>query len=92
VNGQAYFDWKNFIGRAGGVIELQYSNTLRIMTSFLDFACGGGHLLASLLGKQRLRVEINPSARGDAYKYGFACLSRGIRRKTQMWPFQSRKS
>jgi hypothetical protein len=40
--GQAYFDWQNSIGRAGGIIELQkFSKYIANYDVVLDFGCGG---------------------------------------------------
>lgn len=72
VQGDKYFQYQNIGGFERGVIEsrkfLPYINE---DDSVMDLGCGGGHLLAALKCRQKVGIEINPTARQEASKYGY---------------------
>jgi SAM-dependent methyltransferase len=73
---EAYFEWQkksgSFAAEANRLKFLEFaSEDLRI----LDFGCGGGYMLKGLPAKEKLGIEINPSARQQAEKNGVKTVS-----------------
>jgi SAM-dependent methyltransferase len=72
IEGERYFQYQNAIGFGGASIEARkFSPFINKEDVVMDFGCGGGHLLAMLNCKKKYGVELNPSAREEAIKYGF---------------------
>ena len=59
-----YFEWQKSIGYIGGKLNLFKFNALNIHEDdiLLDFGCGGGFLLNNFNVKEKVCVEINPTA------------------------------
>ncbi|MDO9045580.1 MAG: class I SAM-dependent methyltransferase [Methanobacteriaceae archaeon] len=71
-SGEEYFKWQNAGNIAIGLIESRkFSKYIKKDEFILDFGCGGGHTLAAIECKNKYGIEINPSARKEANKYGF---------------------
>lgn len=74
--GRAYLSWQTPIGKFGGwANQIKFEKWLSPDLDVLDFGCGGGWLLASLPGRRKLGVEVNPEARRTAEKLGLATVS-----------------
>ncbi len=70
-----YFNWQKNIGAFGGVVNLfKFEKYIREDDKVLDFGSGGGFLLANIQCKEKLGVEINPTARANANKLGINTL------------------
>ena len=74
---QEYFEWQKHIGAFGGKANaFRYRPHVKPTDKVLDFGCGGGFLLAQLTCRERIGVEINPSARAVAGQLGIKCFDR----------------
>lgn len=70
-NGQEYFSYQNQGGLQRGRINARkFLPYLGESDRVLDFGCGGGSLLANLNCRQKVGVEINPTARSEAVANG----------------------
>jgi SAM-dependent methyltransferase len=66
-----YFEEQRLSGEFGGRAEVvKYEEFVRPGDAVLDFGCGGGFLLANLTCRERLGVEVNPSARASCAAQG----------------------
>jgi len=69
--GRNYLIWHAPIGEFGGwANRVKFEKWLSPDLDVLDFGCGGGWLLASLPGRRKLGVEVNPEARRTAENLG----------------------
>ena len=74
--GQSYFSWQQSAGRKGAVYNLKFfAPYISESDSVLEFGSGGGYLLAALHCREKVGVEINPVARGEAAKNGIETYS-----------------
>lgn len=74
--GREYLNWHAPIGEFGGwANQIKFEKWLSPDLDVLDFGCGGGWLLASLPGRRKLGVEVNPEARRTAENLGLATVS-----------------
>lgn len=68
---QKYFDWQNEYGAFGGWANLsKFTSYISPEDTVLDFGCGGGYLLHNINCKNKIGVEINPSASEIAKSLG----------------------
>lgn len=66
-----YFAWQQAIGEFGGWANLtKFEPYLGATDRVIDFGCGGGYLLAALDVREKLGIEVNPSAREAAHELG----------------------
>ena len=71
-----YFNWQSSIGEFGGwANKTKFLKYISEDHTVLDFGCGGGFLLKQLNCKNRIGVEINPSAAEQARKNGIKVYS-----------------
>jgi SAM-dependent methyltransferase len=71
-----YFNWQSSIGEFGGwANKTKFSKYISEDHTVLDFGCGGGFLLKQLNCKNRIGVEINPSAAEQARQNGVKVYS-----------------
>jgi SAM-dependent methyltransferase len=69
--GKNYFNWQSSYGDFGSLVDQEkFADYLDKNTKVLEFGCGGGYLLSKLNAKERIGIEINPSARAIATKNG----------------------
>jgi len=70
-----YFNWHKNIGAFGGVVNLfKFEEFIEKDATVVDFGSGGGYLLNNIQCKEKLGVEINPTARANANKLGINTL------------------
>jgi SAM-dependent methyltransferase len=68
---ESYFNWQKNMGAFGGWAELiKFQPSITPEMNVLDFGCGGGFLLKSLVCKDRIGVDINDFARENCEKSG----------------------
>ncbi|OUU13810.1 MAG: hypothetical protein CBB97_25580 [Candidatus Endolissoclinum sp. TMED37] len=68
-----YWDYQKKIGdkpHHTRYINSKFSSKIRPSDVVLDFGCGGGYVLNSLDCKKKIGIEINPSAKKQATKFG----------------------
>jgi SAM-dependent methyltransferase len=66
-----YFNWQSSIGAFGGwANKTKFLKYISEGHTVLDFGCGGGFLLKQLNCKNRIGVEVNPSAAEQARQIG----------------------
>jgi len=62
-----YFNWQKNIGAFGGHANLfKVKDFITKDDKVIDFGCGGGYLLANIICKEKIGVEINDVARNQA--------------------------
>jgi len=62
-----YFDWQKKIGQIGGVAnKFKFAGNIGENDILLDFGSGGGYMLKNFKCKEKLGIEINPTAREEA--------------------------
>lgn len=72
----SYFNWQKKIGEFGGREDLwKFSNYISLSDKVIDFGCGGGYLLKNISCSERIGLEINGSARGQAQQNGIKTVS-----------------
>ena len=70
-----YFEWQSKIGRFGGWANVtKFSRFIRPEFKVLDFGCGGGYLLANVVCREKIGIEVNPVARAEAQRQGIRAL------------------
>jgi len=68
---ETYFKWQVGTGTLAGVLNgPMYRPYIKPEDKIFDFGCGGGFLLSSLTAKEKMGVEINPTARACAAHIG----------------------
>lgn len=68
---EKYFNWQSSIGEFGGwANQTKFLDYIGDNSDVLDFGCGGGFLLSSLQCRNKVGVEINPSAAETAKSKG----------------------
>jgi len=66
-----YFAWQDPIGEFGALAnKIKFIEYIRTDDRVLDFGCGGGHLLKEINCKEKIGIEVNPSARRVAEGLG----------------------
>jgi SAM-dependent methyltransferase len=75
--GAAYFSWQNSIsGEMGGRLNARkFDAHLRPQASVVDFGCGAGYMLETLLVGERIGIEPAPAAREAARSRGLHVVS-----------------
>lgn len=71
TRGERYFVWQDRPARAVAALEARkFSPYVGPSDTVVDFGCGGGHILASLVCGDRVGIEVNPHARAQAEALG----------------------
>lgn len=66
-----YFNWQKNIGAFGGWANShKFSGSIRPSDTVIDFGCGGGFLLNNLTCKEKIGIELNPSAAESVRQLG----------------------
>lgn len=66
-----YFAWQKDIGEFGGWANMtKFAPHIKPSDNVIEFGCGGGYLLSSLVCENKIGVEINPHAREVAASHG----------------------
>jgi SAM-dependent methyltransferase len=66
-----YFDWQKRMGEFGGIVNQdKFTPFITNNDAVLEFGSGGGYLLKNINCKEKIGIEINPSARGNAEDLG----------------------
>jgi SAM-dependent methyltransferase len=74
--GNQYFEWQDRFGSRSGQINARKFKDFILDSDFvLDFGCGGGFLLDSLVAKKKMGIEINPIAVNSAKQKGIEVYS-----------------
>lgn len=74
--GNKYFNWQKNIGLVGGLMnKFKFENYIKPEDVVIDFGSGGGYLLKNITCKQKIGIEINPTARKNASKLGIESVS-----------------
>lgn len=77
--GERYFAWQNRAGIDQGRIEARkFAAFVAGSNTVVDFGCGSGAMLASLVCARRIGVEVNPSARAEAERHGIEVYGSAI--------------
>jgi len=72
-----YFNWQKHLGAFGGKAELfKFKDMVNSGDRVIDFGCGGGFLLANILCKEKIGIEINPAARNEAEMHGIKTIEK----------------
>ncbi len=71
-----YFEWQRDLGAFNALAnQIKFLEFTSAEFKVLDFGCGGGFMLKSLPGKEKLGIEINASARDHARQNGLTVLA-----------------
>lgn len=71
-----YFTWQAPLGEFGGWANLiKFRDYIKPDDKVIDYGCGGGYLLKQLTCKERLGIEINPTARQTADSIGIRTVA-----------------
>jgi len=66
-----YFSWQSSMGEFGGWANLtKFQDYIKLYYNIIDFGCGGGYLLRNIECKEKIGIEVNPSARRQAEQMG----------------------
>ncbi|MEO1654292.1 MAG: class I SAM-dependent methyltransferase [Bacteroidota bacterium] len=73
---ETYFAWQKEIGEFGARVDaFKFKDDISPRDQVLDFGSGGGYMLDLLPGKEKIGIEINPSARENAQARGIKTLA-----------------
>ena len=71
----AYFKHQKMSGEYSGVIDLfKFSTEVTRSDRVVDFGCGGGYILANLLAREKIGVEVNEAAAAMARSKGLTIV------------------
>jgi SAM-dependent methyltransferase len=71
-----YFSWQSSIGEFGGWANLtKFCDYIKANDNIIDFGCGGGYLLKNINCRDKIGIEVNPSARQQADRIGIKTYS-----------------
>ena len=70
-----YFAYQRMMGEYSGVIDLfKFSKDVGRSDRVIDFGCGGGYILANLLAREKIGVEVNEAAAAVARSKGLTIM------------------
>ncbi|MGD8634004.1 MAG: class I SAM-dependent methyltransferase [Anaerolineales bacterium] len=71
-----YFDWQRDQGKFGAIADrFKFDEYIQTNDAVLEFGCGGGYLLNSILAKAKMGIEISDHARRAANQSGLNVVS-----------------
>jgi SAM-dependent methyltransferase len=71
-----YFSWQKNIGEVGGWASLiKFEKFIKPTDNIIDFGCGGGYLLKNIKCREKIGIEINPTARKQAKENGIKTVT-----------------
>jgi len=71
-----YLSWQKTVGAFGGQANLiKFSDYISVNDRVIDFGCGGGYLLNNVNCRDKIGIEVNPSARKLAETNGLKAVA-----------------
>lgn len=63
MEGENYFNWQNRYQERSGIINARkFQDKINPESTILDFGCGSGYLLKTLISSKKIGIEVNPVA------------------------------